>query len=342
MGPLLLASRAKEICETLVAHMYVLGSRALSILGNFLIFNRIQKVFLPANCCPVVYALLGSLDIKVQTLDLTPNLRNLNMNPLKNFLAKNSNEVTALLLAHTYGALSDFNESNTRGLRTAGLTYIIDDRCLCIPKFENFWADLTLFSFGYSKFIQLNQSGAIAFVKKPSTYKRLSWKYNKKSYEAVDQALRRHHNPYMVGKNIGNLSWVSNEEEKLNLSVDWILKTIPILVEQTLEKKIILNTIYRGQLGSETEIDILDDQFNFWRFNILIDDSALVLKKIFNAGLFASDHYRTYDGSCENSTDLSKNVINLFNGMTQTKEFCLACCDIILKGTKGEKASKVI
>ena len=76
--------------------------------------------------------------------------------------------------------------------------------------------------------------------------------------------------------------------------------------------------------------------------NILIDDSALVLKKIFNAGLFASDHYRTYDRSCQNSTDLSKKVINLFNGMTQTKEFCLACCDIILKGTKGEKASKVI
>ena len=91
MGPLLLASRAKEICETLVAYMYVLGSRALSILGNFLICNRIQKVFLPANCCPVVYALLGSLDIKVQTLDLTPNLRNLNMSPLENFLAKNSN-----------------------------------------------------------------------------------------------------------------------------------------------------------------------------------------------------------------------------------------------------------
>ena len=115
----------------------------------------------------------------------------------------------------------------------------------------------------------------------------------------------------MVGKNIGNLSWVSNEDEKLTLSVDWILKTIPILVEQTLEKKIILNTVYRGQLGSETEIDILDDPFNFWRFNILVNDSALVFKKIFNAGLFASDHYRTHDGSCQNSTDLSKNVINL-------------------------------
>ena len=322
--------------------MYVLGSRALSILGNFLICNKIEKVFLPANCCPVVYALLGSLDIKIQALDLTPSLQNLNMRPLKNFLAKNSNEVTALLLAHTYGAFSDLNESNAQELREAGLSFIIDDRCLCIPKFENFWADLTLFSFGYSKFIQLNQSGAIAFVKKPSTNKRHPWGYSAKSFEAVEQALRTYHNPYTIGKNIGNLSWVSNEEEKLTLSIDWILKTIPILVEQTLEKKIILNTIYRGALGSERGIDVLDDTFNFWRFNILINDSALVLKKIFNAGLFASNHYRTYDKSCQNSADLSKTVVNLFNGMTQSKEFCLACCDIILKGIKGEKASKVI
>lgn len=322
--------------------MYVLGSRALSILGNFLICNRIQKVFLPANCCPVVYALLGSLDIKIQALDLTPSLRNLNMRPLKNFLAKNSNEVTALLLAHTYGALSEVNDSNSQELRAAGLSFIIDDRCLCIPKFENFWADLTLFSFGYSKFIQLNQCGAIAFVKKPSTYKRLTWGYNAKSYEAVDQALRSYHNPYTVGKNIGNLSWISNEEENLTLSIEWILKNIPILVEQTLEKKLILNTIYRGELGSESGIGILDDTFNFWRFNILINDSTVVLKKIFNAGLFASNHYRTYDKSCQNSADLSKNVVNLFNGRTQSKEFCLSCCDIILKGIKGEKASKVI
>ena len=69
----------------------------------------------------------------------------------------------------------------------------------------------------------------------------------------------------------------------------------------------------------------------------MTQNSTLIIEKLFKAGLFASNHYKTYDKSCQNSADLSRKVVNLFNGVTESKEFCLACCDVILKGSTNEE-----
>ena len=75
--------------------------------------------------------------------------------------------------------------------------------------------------------------------------------------------------------------------------------------------KNILNDIYQKGLPKDIR---LEDKFNNWRFNILIDRKKEVLQDIFNNNLFASSHYKPLEHGYESNAKILHNkVINLFN-----------------------------
>jgi len=94
-----------------------------------------------------------------------------------------------------------------------------------------------------------------------------------------------------------------------------------------------LNNIYKTELPSEIQ---LSDEYNSWRFNILVKDRALVLKSIFDNGLFAGTNYPSVAHMFKGETALiaekyEKKIVNLFNDFRFDEEQAHEVCRIINK-----------
>jgi hypothetical protein len=78
----------------------------------------------------------------------------------------------------------------------------------------------------------------------------------------------------------------------------------------------------------------LPSNFHDWRFNILVNNKAELLKAIFNEKLFASNHYYPItklinNGYAPNSEKLFNHVINLFNDKRYTENMATDTIDIV-------------
>ena len=78
-----------------------------------------------------------------------------------------------------------------------------------------------------------------------------------------------------------------------------------------------INNIYNQILPNEIKID---KKLNNWRYNILVPQRKILIKKIFKENLFASTHY--YPSSkifqnikMKNSDYIGNNIVNLFNDL---------------------------
>lgn len=109
---------------------------------------------------------------------------------------------------------------------------------------------------------------------------------------------------------------------------DWIYDFDSLEIQKT--KAVIhrerLNKIYRENLPQCLQ---LEEKFQHWRFNILVENKEEVLKAIFENGLFASGHYKSQAPGCPNAQYLYEHVINLFNDFYYTEEKAIRTCKII-------------
>ena len=75
-------------------------------------------------------------------------------------------------------------------------------------------------------------------------------------------------------------------------------------------------------------------EYQNWRFNIRVNNKEEILKNIFDAGLFASGHYKPLADHCPVAKDLYEHVINLFNDFYYTEEQARRTCEVICKWCK--------
>ena len=88
-----------------------------------------------------------------------------------------------------------------------------------------------------------------------------------------------------------------------------------------------LNAIYRKELSKTIQ---LPEAYQHWRFNILVQNKEEILKALFDAGLFASSHYKALgEEPAPIASNLSAYVINLFNDSYFTEKQAKECCEII-------------
>ena len=272
----------------------VTAYRASKILYNFLKSNqeRIHAPFLiPANVCSNVPETLGVAGVDYRLVDI--NIYTLCMD--EQYVLDLAKEISGIVMVHTYGVETDLAPFY-RQLRAANPDIlIVDDRCLCMPSFEpqTYDADLVLYSFSEKKQVNLGK-GSMAYVGENVRYEECP---------------------------IPAQSFLTNEE--------WILNKAEVLavMDAAIAHKEKLNAIYRKALPKSIQ---LPDAYQHWRFNILVQNKDEILKALFDAGLFASSHYKVLsEQSAPIATNLYSYIINLFNDNYFTEEQAKKCCEII-------------
>lgn len=285
--------------------MILFEDRASTVLHKVLEKLPMKKKFLlPLNICPVVPDTFSKAGISFEFIDI--NLKTLCMDE-ELILQKIKDDLTVdgILFVKTFGINID-TKTIFQTIKSLNKNiFIIDDMCPCIQEFDydidNSYADMALFSSGYSKFVDIGYGG----------YGFLKDGHFKNIFEDKSQSL-----DFLNYKNK-------------------ILEQIPLVKQHKSE----LNNIYKNNLPKSIH---LGEQFNTWRFSILVNNKEEILESIFQTdGLFASSHYPQIDYNylinCmpnSNTQNIHKKIINLFNDFRFDKDKAYRVVDIINKHLK--------
>lgn len=282
--------------------MILYEDRAATVLYKVLkALGKKQKFLLPLNVCPIVPDTFIKANIAFTFIDI--NLKTLCMDEslILNQL-KNDTSITGILFVKTFGINLNTDVLFKQIKSINNDIFIIDDMCPCVQQFNydinHSYADMALFSSGYSKYIDIGYGG-YGFLK-DSRFKKV--------FE--DR---------------------SDSKEFLEYKKD-ILHQIPLMQQHKDE----LNKIYKNNLPKKI---LLGDDFNTWRFSIMVNNKDIILKKIFeDKTLFASSHYPQIDYNYvdtplvnSNTKKVHDKIINLFNDFRFTKEKAFKVLDIINK-----------
>ena len=280
--------------------MILFRNRAAIVLYEVLkTLDNDKRFLLPLNICPIVPDTFLKTNIKFEFIDIDTNTLCMDED-LALEAIKNDRSIGGVLFVKTFGIKID-GEVFYQKIKDANPdVFIIDDQCLSIQDFgfdvNDSLASLTLFSSGYSKYVDIGYGG-FGFLK-DDEFKRV-------------------------------FQDDSKGEDFLAYKAD-IKKRIP-LMRQHKER---INGIYRKKISSDLH---LGENFENWRFSILINNKELLLKKIFQEeGLFASSHYAAIDYKYEdspiqdsNSHKIAGKIVNLFNDFRFTEEMAIKTAEIV-------------
>ncbi len=303
--------------------------RASAILYNLLVSQKQTKPWiLPANICPIVPITFMKARVPFEFVDISPESLHMDLNWAEARIK--TREVGGLLYAHTYGDESTPGEFFAQAKALNPEMWIVDDRCLCIPKFEiTSSADVVLFSTGYAKIVDLG-FGGYAFVKDEILYRSTSLPFQPAHHAQLEER-------YKIAIRVRNRfhyqdsDWLQSD---LELPVwDDYRREAEAKLKESLSHRKTLNAIYSSRLPKEIQ---LPAEFQMWRFNIRVKNQPQVIKEIFAAELFASAHYASLagimaDGKAPVAESLADEALNLFNDRHFTAEMAERACGIILK-----------
>ncbi|MFN8460711.1 MAG: hypothetical protein U0X93_02905 [Anaerolineales bacterium] len=155
--------------------------RASAILYNLLVSQKQTKPWLlPANICPIVPITFMKADVPFEFVDISPETLHMDLGQAEARIKKR--DVGGLLYAHTYGDESTPDDFFARAKSLNPEMLIVDDRCLCIPSFNaNSSVDVTLFSTGYAKIVEL-EFGGYVFLREDVKYQPASLPFHLHSW----------------------------------------------------------------------------------------------------------------------------------------------------------------
>jgi dTDP-4-amino-4,6-dideoxygalactose transaminase len=305
-------------------------NRASIILYNIILSNDIGKgiTLLPANICPIVPATMLKADAKFDFIDINNEDFSIDTNAILKRI-QNEKNISSILVSDTYGVELEREIFFTKVKAINDKIFIIYDRCLNIPYLKPIEtiADMILHSTGYSKYVDLSYGG-YAFVQNNVKYYKEDLKYN----EACHNKLIEEFNEALKNKNkfyYSDTDWLGNC--LLNVNTRAYFDEIKLKLKEVKFYKEKINKIYQKNIDEQFHIG---EQYNNWRFNILVNNKDEVLKQIFKDKLFASSHYQSLvgvfnDGVAKNANFLHSKVINLFNDFRFTEEKAYLVSEIV-------------
>ncbi|WP_234495014.1 hypothetical protein [Vibrio maritimus] len=319
--------------------MWVSANRASRVLYNFLLSIEKPDVFLvPANVCPIVLATFLKAKVSFRLVDIDQDSLCIDLIAVKDILS-DSNTTFGLIFVRTFGHTGNC-EADIVSMKSqySNLKVIIDDRCLGIPELDQTRfseeIDMTLFSTGYSKFVELGYGG----------FAWLSEKYHSRYHspqidyiEDAHEILVRKFNHAIQGRTPFNYdieNWLDDRD--LPISLESYFSKIKSETPASLKQKSTLNAIYRQAVPQELW---LGEEFNLWRFSILVSNKQAVLDSIFSAGEFASSHYASMAGIFDDTTapvaeSIHSQIVNLFNDYRFTEAKAKRVAGIVKKEAK--------
>ena len=320
--------------------MILFEPRASIILYNVLtLLDKSKKFILPLNICPIVPATFLKAKVEFEFIDISLDTLCIDEKLLLNKVHDKS--IGGVLFAKTYGIELDTAQLFKDIKNINKNIFIIDDCCLQIPKFNydisTSQADLALFSTGYSKYIDIGWGG-FGFLNDNFSYKKNNLAFIEKDLEAFTSATQNciENNCLLDYK---DNSWLGASELKFDnfeLYKHEVLKKIVIMNQH----KKTLNDIYKEKLPKAIQ---LGNQFSHWRFSILVKNKEILLRQIFDAGLFASSHYKEVDYMYKdsiiknsNAQKIHQQTINLFNDLRFNEEMAYKVVAIINQNLIGD------
>ena len=317
----------------------IIEQRASLILFNVIssLENKNKIFLLPANTCPIVVLTYIKAGIKYELIDIDPESLCLDEKIVLKKLSMYPNIYGGVHYIHTYGVEGnqDLFFQNIKLIDSS--IFIIDDKCLNIPKFRDHTAldcvDLEFFSTGYSKYIDIGWGG-FGYLHEKFRYCKKDLQYEPRDlrqlttnlqYSLINQTILN----YSDSCWLGDTSFVANEEQYRNKILDKF--------NGIKKHKDTLNTIYSQGLPERIQ---LPATYQNWRFNIIVPSRNILLKKIFREGLFASAHYASvthmFGRPIANYAEKSNaNILNLFNDLRFDVSMAEKIVWIVKKHLKG-------
>jgi len=303
--------------------------RASTILYNLLTTRADARPWLlPANICPIVPITFLKARIPFEFADISAATLHIDLEQAEARIK--TRRFGGLLYAHTYGESSTPRDFFDSVKHLAPELVLVDDRCLCIPDFEiDTPADLTLYSTGYAKIVDLN-FGGYAFAQDDLKYRQSYLSFDPQEHVKLEASYKEA---------------VQTRQAFIYHDSDWLETDAPMPawydyrqkiengLKDSLAHRAALNDAYRKLLPHEIQ---LPQAYQIWRYNIRVKNSARVLKAIFESGLFASSHYASLagimvEGRAPQAETLANHVINLFNDHHFDLQKVEKICEVILE-----------
>lgn len=307
--------------------MRVYENRASAILYYFLTSNIVKYPFLlPANVCPIVPLTFLKAEIPFEFVDIDET-HAMDKKQCVEKLSKGN--YGGILFVHAYGRNFDNLEFYAQIKAIRDDIYIIDDRCLCIPRLtDNVYPniDLELYSTGYAKYVELSYGGWGIIDD------RLNYNRRKILFDPEELKIQMDYIRYCL-----------NNRQIYTKKIDYWLDGSPInnpsLYLKEVEENLLsirkhkekINRIYIDNLPQENQ---WETNYHDWRFMLSVDKRDEILDAIFNAGFFAGTNFPsvTYLFQGKNffiAGKESESILNLFNDFRVDELFANRLCEII-------------
>jgi len=271
-----------------------------------------RPFLLPANACPVVPLVLLKARRAYRIIDISPETLCLDADAAE--AALRTGLYAGVVYIRSYGVMDATAGCVFRRLRAADPTaLIVDDRCLCPPtaiEEAQELADLTLFSTGYAKHIDLG-FGGYGFMSDGVKYEARDLPFSPQAEKGVELAYklaveRRQTFQYSAS------DWLDARRPGYSFATHW--NDIATLEPRASDIKAALSAIYRRKIPIAAQ---LPASFQTWRFNVLVREKGILLKRLFSEKLFASSHYASLGGVFDDARypaaeDLHAEIVNLF------------------------------
>jgi len=204
-----------------------------------------------------------------------------------------------ILYAHTYGDPATPSEFFRWAKERWPNLVIIDDRCLCVPDIEprESPADATLYSTGYAKIVDAG-FGGFAFLNDELKHQHHELAFDAEALQELDSASKQ---SVKQGNRFEyrDSNWLQTDVALPAWSE--YVERVRQLLPATLAHRREINAVYNSLTPAELP---LGPAFQLWRFNLRLTHKEAVLRQIFEAGLFASSHYRSLVGIMGEARDL--------------------------------------
>lgn len=288
---------------------FLFDNRASAVLYRFLVNRLVKKtVILPVNICTVVPAIIRKSGYDIEYVDIAAGDLCPDVEKIMRMIEGNVAAYSAVLYNYTYGIDAEPASFFKKLKENYPDILLIEDRCSNMPGAEHAeYVDLTLYSTGYAKMVDLG-FGGMGILNDPLA-------------EASQT-------PYSFDMEVDN--------RMLKIDINSFVLPPGEYFRRIEERKLVivphkekLNAIYSKQLPKEIQ---LGKRFNSWRFHILVNNKDVILKKIFSGGLFASSHFMPLAENLKDfpvAVDLQNKVINIFNDFYFNEEKAVAICKII-------------
>jgi hypothetical protein len=309
----------------------VQAPRASAILYSLLKSqDNTRPWLLPANICPIVPITFFKAGIPIEFVDISAETLHMDLEQAEGRLERGA--YGGILYAHTYGEPSTPDDFFQQVKSHYSELLVVDDRCLCTPDLEpkpDVVADVTLYSTGYAKTVELN-FGGYAFLKDGTPYQPQHLPFNPQAHEEIEKGYKQaiqNRTPYAYNDS----DWLQTEGD-LPAWYDY-RQQIEDGLKTALRHRDTLNAIYVNLLPIEVQ---LPTEYQSWRFNLRLKNKDRILESIFLASLFASSHYASLagimaPGQCTQAESLANEIINLFNDHYFDPQKAEQVCAVILE-----------